>query len=369
VIGVDHRVTHWNRACERLTGVSAMEMRGAEGAWRGLLDSPRALLADLIVDQVPEAELLSTYADGDVRQIEGGDGAWEVEQFFPSSAPRAAGCISPPCRCATAGRIIGAIETLLDVTQRRQAEDGLRQHRNELELRVQERSAELRGTLHQLEAFMANAPVGWPARVARASSTTTARWPRSWAGRMTDRRRTPPSSSAPARSSSGCAIAPPPVLLTGQAWRHEMWLRHRDGRQMWVQLIAYPADVDHIESGAWWLLEDHTEVRRAQDELRTHNEQLKATLSKLEEAQNQLLQSEKMASIGQLAAGVAHEINNPIGFVSSNLHTLKGYVGQLLDLVGAYETAQARPGPRPRRRWRRPAMRPRSTTCARTCPR
>jgi PAS domain-containing protein len=210
VIGVDHRVTHWNRACERLTGVSAMEMRGAEGAWRGFWTSPRALLADLIVDQVPEAELLSTYADGDVRQIEGGDGAWEVEQFFPSSAPRAAGCISPPCRCATAGRIIGAIETLLDVTQRRQAEDGLRQHRNELELRVQERSAELRGTLHQLEAFMANAPVGWPARVARASSTTTARWPRSWAGRMTDRRRTPPSSSAPARSSSGCAIAPPP---------------------------------------------------------------------------------------------------------------------------------------------------------------
>jgi PAS domain S-box-containing protein len=253
------------------------------------------------------------------------------------------------------------------VTQRRQAEDGLRQHRNELELRVQERSAELRGTC------ISSRP-SWPTR----------RWGGPHAGARiehhnrkmaeilgwTDDR--PPQDTAELfrtrEEFEWLRHCSTPVLLTGQAWRHEMWLRHRDGRQMWVQLIAYPADVDHIESGAWWLVEDHTEVRRAQDELRTHNEQLKATLSKLEEAQNQLLQSEKMASIGQLAAGVAHEINNPIGFVSSNLHTLKGYVGQLLDLVGAYETAQARPGPRPRRRWRRPAMRPRSTTCARTCP-
>lgn len=210
VIGVDHRVTHWNRACERLTGVSAMEMRGAEGAWRGFWTSPRALLADLIVDEAPEDLLRSTYADGDARQIEGGDGAWEVEQFFPQLGPegRWVHFTAVPLR-DTAGRIIGAIETLLDVTERRQAEEALRQHRNELELRVQERSAELRGTLHQLEAFMANAPVGVARTRGRASSTTTARWPRSWAGRTIGRRRTRPSSSAPARNSSGCASAPP----------------------------------------------------------------------------------------------------------------------------------------------------------------
>ncbi|WP_374431977.1 PAS domain S-box protein [Ideonella dechloratans] len=345
VIGVDHRVTHWNRACERLTGVSAMEMRGAEGAWRGFWTAPRALLADLIVDEAPEDLLRSTYADGDARQIEGGDGAWEVEQFFPQLGPegRWVHFTAVPLR-DTAGRIIGAIETLLDVTERRQAEEALRQHRNELELRVQERSAELRGTLHQLEAFMANAPVG----VARTRGARIEHHNRKMAeilGWADDR---PPQDTAELfrtrEEFEWLRQRSTPVLLTGQAWRQEMWLRHRDGRLMWVQLIAYPADVDHIESGAWWLVEDHTEVRRAQDELRTHNEQLKATLSKLEEAQNQLLQSEKMASIGQLAAGVAHEINNPIGFVSSNLHTLKGYVGQLLELVGAYENAQTRPG-------------------------
>lgn len=60
-------------------------------------------------------------------------------------------------------------------------------------------------------------------------------------------------------------------------------------------------------------------------------------LRKIEDAQQQLLQSEKMAAIGQLAAGVAHEINNPIGFVNSNLGTLQKYAERMLDLIAAYE--------------------------------
>jgi signal transduction histidine kinase len=64
-------------------------------------------------------------------------------------------------------------------------------------------------------------------------------------------------------------------------------------------------------------------------------------IGKLEEAQSQLLQSEKLASIGQLAAGVAHEINNPIGFVHSNLGTLERYIGDLFRLVEACGEAEA----------------------------
>ncbi len=60
-----------------------------------------------------------------------------------------------------------------------------------------------------------------------------------------------------------------------------------------------------------------------------------ARTRELVEAQNQLLQSEKMASIGQLAAGVAHEINNPIGFVNSNLGTLSRYVEDILRVIDA----------------------------------
>jgi signal transduction histidine kinase len=60
---------------------------------------------------------------------------------------------------------------------------------------------------------------------------------------------------------------------------------------------------------------------------------------KLEDAQNQLLQSEKMASLGQLAAGVAHELNNPISFVHSNLGTLEGYLKDLFEIFDAWEYA------------------------------
>ena len=54
---------------------------------------------------------------------------------------------------------------------------------------------------------------------------------------------------------------------------------------------------------------------------------------KLQDAQAQLLQSEKMASIGQLAAGIAHEINNPVGFVSSNMNSLSNYAKTMFDLI------------------------------------
>jgi two-component system, NtrC family, sensor kinase len=79
------------------------------------------------------------------------------------------------------------------------------------------------------------------------------------------------------------------------------------------------------------------ELAAANTRLENEQAELTALLRKVESAQQQLLQSEKMAAIGQLAAGVAHEINNPIGFVNSNLGTLKTYVGRMLKLIDTYE--------------------------------
>jgi two-component system, NtrC family, sensor kinase len=72
-------------------------------------------------------------------------------------------------------------------------------------------------------------------------------------------------------------------------------------------------------------------------ELIQKNSKLENALDNLERTQAQMLQSEKMASIGQLAAGVAHEINNPTGFVSSNLKTLGDYLEDMMRLYTDYQ--------------------------------
>jgi hemerythrin-like metal-binding protein len=79
------------------------------------------------------------------------------------------------------------------------------------------------------------------------------------------------------------------------------------------------------------------ELADANSALEGERQALVDSIARLQQAQARLLQSEKMAAVGQLAAGVAHEINNPIGFVNSNLGSLTGYVGHMLTLLVAYE--------------------------------
>ncbi|BBO99722.1 ATP-binding protein [Sulfuriferula nivalis] len=99
------------------------------------------------------------------------------------------------------------------------------------------------------------------------------------------------------------------------------------------------------------LMPDVTRVLERLDLLRAlehsnrslHAERLKlqVLVEQLNATQSQLMQSEKMASVGQLAAGVAHEINNPIGFVYSNLGTLEKYLENLFEIVHDYELAES----------------------------
>jgi two-component system NtrC family sensor kinase len=84
-----------------------------------------------------------------------------------------------------------------------------------------------------------------------------------------------------------------------------------------------------------------SERQRTELALLKEKEEQRALIRKLEDVHSQLLQSEKMASIGQLAAGVAHEINNPIGFVYSNLGTLEKYVQDAFGMIELYEQAES----------------------------
>lgn len=102
-----------------------------------------------------------------------------------------------------------------------------------------------------------------------------------------------------------------------------------------------PQYLDEQIIGRVFGFHDITErIRTEQALLESRNlleERVLARTRQLEEAQSHLLQSERMASIGQLAAGVAHEINNPVGFVNSNLGSLQRYVTDVLRLLAKYE--------------------------------
>ena len=140
-------------------------------------------------------------------------------------------------------------------------------------------------------------------------------------------------------------------------------LRLKDGTN--IERYSAPQRLGDRIVGRVWSFRDVTERTRAEQALRESRDEMEHKVAErtadlqsansammaekahqeelirqLAEVHSQLLQSEKMASIGQLAAGVAHEINNPVGYVNSNLTSLQEYVNDLFKVLSAYEQAE-----------------------------
>ena len=78
-------------------------------------------------------------------------------------------------------------------------------------------------------------------------------------------------------------------------------------------------------------------LRQSETILKEHTQELQLALQKLQRTQSQLIQSEKMSSLGQLVAGIAHEINNPVNFIYGNISAGKEYIGDLVLLLELYQ--------------------------------
>ncbi|MBW4582196.1 MAG: PAS domain S-box protein [Tildeniella nuda ZEHNDER 1965/U140] len=142
-------------------------------------------------------------------------------------------------------------------------------------------------------------------------------------------------------------------MLSGQIEQYAMDKRYvcKDGTTIYTHLgvgcVRKPdGSVDYTVA----LMQDITErklaeeaLRQSEAQLRTQTEELEETLRSQRQMQAQLVQSEKMSSLGQLVAGIAHEVNNPINFIHGNLTHVSNYIHDLLHLVAVYQQQYTQP--------------------------
>jgi len=164
VIDAGHHITHWNEACATLTGLSATQMLGTRNVWRAFYNTPREVLADLVVSEATEEEITGQYPQFIRSPLI--EGAFEAEDFFPQigETGRWLYFTASPLRDVD-GKLIGALETLQDITSRKRDEKLLEQQTEELkksysrmEERVVERTAELSQQLHFLKQLIEAIP-------------------------------------------------------------------------------------------------------------------------------------------------------------------------------------------------------------------
>ncbi|HEX5801943.1 MAG TPA: diguanylate cyclase [Azospira sp.] len=127
VLDQQHRVTHWNRACEALTGIAAADVVGTSEHWRAFYAEARPCMADLIIDGAIEADIAHYYASKGYHPSPLLPGSYEAEDFFPGfgDGGRWLFFTAAPLYDAR-GTVIGATETLQDITAQKQAKDALR---------------------------------------------------------------------------------------------------------------------------------------------------------------------------------------------------------------------------------------------------
>jgi len=137
VIDNSHVITHCNKAYERLRGIPAHEIIGTHGGWLDDDSPERPFMADYIVEQAPEEEM-AWYYGGKCRKSKTVEGAYEAEVFFPEIGPEGRWLfLTAAPLLDNQGRILGAIETLQDITERREAEQALRESEKRLSMIVQ----------------------------------------------------------------------------------------------------------------------------------------------------------------------------------------------------------------------------------------
>ena len=141
VIGKDHRVLFWNKALEELSDIAAKEVLGTRQHWRAFYGDERPCMADLLVDG--NVKDVPRWYQGKYSKSKLLKDAFEAVDFFPSLAEGKWVRFTAAVIRDSSGQIIGALETLEDITERKRSEIALQNAHDELEQRVEERTMDL----------------------------------------------------------------------------------------------------------------------------------------------------------------------------------------------------------------------------------
>jgi PAS domain S-box-containing protein len=127
------------------------------------------------------------------------------------------------------------------------------------------------------------------------------------------------------------------VILQNSPIAYEDTWQLADGQHTYLT-IKFPLKNARGETYAiGGIATDITSRKQAEETLTQKTQELEQTLQELRHAQSQLIQTEKMSSLGQLVAGIAHEVNNPVNFIHANLNHARGYLEELLKLLQLYQ--------------------------------
>ncbi|MGE5659792.1 MAG: PAS domain S-box protein [Actinomycetota bacterium] len=143
------------------------------------------------------------------------------------------------------------------------------------------------------------------------------------------------------------------TITQGEVWHGEIKNKAKDGTFYWVDTTIVPFVDDNGKPYQYVAIRknitDRKQVeealRQSEQQLRAKNQELAHALYELQQTQTMMVQNEKMVSLGQLVAGVAHEINNPVSFIYGNIMHADEYFQDLLRLVQIYQQEYPQPTP------------------------